>query len=46
MKNKILSILFILFLVVIFSLNIFISDKVISKSERRKLKEFPKTTVS
>ena len=46
MKNKILSILFILFLVVIFSLNIFISDKEISKSERRKLKEFPKTTVS
>ena len=46
MKNKILSILFVLFLIVIFNLNIFIKDIEISKSERRKLKTFPKITLS
>ena len=46
MKNKILSILFVLFLVIFFILNITVSDKEISKSERRKIKEFPKVTIS
>lgn len=46
MKNKILSIFFILFLCLFFSLNIFIKDETISKTERRNLKEFPKMTIS
>ena len=46
MKNKILSILFVLFLIMFFVLNIFIKDETISKTERRNLKEFPKMTIS
>lgn len=46
MKNKILSILFVLFIVLFFFLNIFIKDETISKTERRNLKEFPKITIS
>ena len=46
MKNKILSILFVLFLVMFFVLNIFINDEEISKTERRNLKQFPKITIS
>ena len=46
MKNKILSIFFVLFIVLFFFLNIFIKDKQISKTERRNLKEFPKITIS
>lgn len=46
MKNKILSILFVLFIVLFFFLNIFVNDEEISKTERRNLKEFPKITLS
>ena len=46
MKNKILSILFISFLTIFFILNIVISEKEVSKSERRKLKDSPKITLS
>jgi len=46
MKNKILSILFVSFIVLFFFLNIFIKDENISKTERRNLKQFPKITIS
>lgn len=46
MKDKILSILFIVFLTVFMLLNIIIRDKEISTSERRKLKQFPKLNIS
>ena len=46
MKNKILSILFVSFLIIFFILNIVINDKEISKSERRNLKGFPKISIS
>lgn len=45
MKEKILSISFVLFLVVFFCLNIFIKDIDISSSERRKLEKFPKFSI-
>lgn len=45
MKNKILSILFVLFLVSFFILNIFMGDNDISKKERRKLEQFPDLTL-
>ena len=46
MKEKILSILFVSFLSIFFILNIFTKDIDISNSERRKLQQFPKNTVS
>jgi len=46
MKNKILSILFVSFLSIFFILNIVICDKKVSKSERRKLQDSPKITLS
>ena len=46
MKNKILSILFVLFITLFFFLNSFINDEDISKTERRTLKQFPKITIS
>jgi len=45
MKEKILSISFILFLTIFFILNIFIKDLEISSSERRKLEDFPKISI-
>ena len=44
MKQKILSISFVLFLTIVFILNIFIKDIDISSSERRRLEKFPKIT--
>lgn len=46
MKNKILSILFVSFLVMFMMLNIFIGDKTLSKSERRKLKQFTRPSIT
>ena len=45
MKEKILSISFVLFLIIFFILNIFIRDIDISSSERRKLEKVPKISV-
>lgn len=45
MKEKILSISFVLFLTIFFILNIFIKDIDISSSERRKLEKFPKISM-
>ena len=44
MKEKVLSIGFVLFLWLIFIFNILMPDSEISKSERRKLEQFPKIT--
>ena len=46
MKNKVLSVLFVSFLLLFLFLSIFVSDNEISKTERRKLKNFPKFTTS
>lgn len=46
MKEKILSIVFVLFICIFFILNVFIPDKEISVSERRKLEQFPKANIS
>lgn len=46
MKEKILSISFVSFLTIFMFLNIFIKDTDISVSERRKLKSFPKLSIS
>ena len=46
MKEKILSILFVSFLVLCLIFNIFIKDVDISKSERRKLKQFPTISIN
>lgn len=46
MKEKILSVLFVSFLLFFFVLNIIIYDTDISKSERRKLEKFPKLSIS
>ena len=46
MKNKILVISFLIIIYGFFFLNIFISDLDISKSERRKLQEFPEVSIS
>ena len=45
MKEKILSILFCSFLVFFLVLNIFVKDKEISTSERRKLEKYPTITI-
>ena len=45
MKEKILSILFVSFLVIFFSLNIITKDIDISKSERRRLEQLPKLNI-
>ena len=45
MKEKILSISFVLFLTVFFALNVFTQDIDISSSERRKLEKFPKISM-
>ena len=45
MKEKILSILFVSFITLFLIFNIFISDKEISKTERRKLKQFPEISI-
>lgn len=45
MKDKIISIIFVSFLVCFFVLNLFTSDIDISKNERRKLQQFPKVSV-
>lgn len=45
MKEKILSISFVLFLTIFFILNVFIKDKDISSSERRKLEKIPKISM-
>ena len=44
MKDKILSISFVLFLFLMFIFNILMSDSEISKTERRKLEQFPEIT--
>ena len=46
MKNKILVISFLIIIYGFFFLNIFIPDLDISKSERRKLQEFPEVSIS
>ena len=46
MKNKILVISFLIIIYGFFFLNIFISDLDISKSERRKLQEFPEISIN
>ncbi len=46
MKDKIISILFVLYLTIFLILNIVIKDAEISTSERRKLKQFPSFSVS
>ena len=46
MKDRFLSIFFVLFLWVMLILNILIPDSEISKTERRKLEQFPKITKS
>lgn len=46
MKDKILSISFVLFLSLMLIFNILIPDNKISKSERRKLEQFPKITMN
>ena len=46
MKDKIFSVLFILFLSIMFIFNFIISDEEISKGERRKLKQMPKLTIN
>ena len=45
MKDKILSISFVGFLCLVLIVNILVSDKVISKSERRKLEQMPEVTI-
>lgn len=45
MKEKILSILFVLFLSIFFVINIFVKDIDISSSERRKLEKFPRISM-
>jgi hypothetical protein len=45
MKEKILSISFVLFLVTFLVLNVFIKDIDVSNSERRKLEKFPKISI-
>ena len=44
MKDKILSICFVLFLWLMFIFNVLMPDNEISKTERRKLEQFPETT--
>jgi len=46
MKNKILSAIFVIYLSFFLILNIVIKDKEISSSERRKLQQLPKFTIS
>lgn len=46
MKNKILSITFVLFLTIMFTINILTPDNDISKTERRKLEQLPKLTIN
>lgn len=46
MKNKIMVILFLVIIYTFFFLNIIIPDKDISNSERRKLEQFPKLSIS
>ena len=46
MKEKILSILFVSFLIIFLTLNIFIKDINVSKSERRNLESFPKFNIN
>ena len=46
MKEKTLSISFFVFLLSFFVINLFVKDVDISKSERRKLQQFPKITIS
>lgn len=46
MKDKIISILFVVFISLIFILNILLPDIEISKSERRKLKKLPKMSIN
>lgn len=46
MKNKVISISFVGFLVLLFGMNLLSKDKVISESERRKLTQFPKFTLN
>lgn len=45
-KNIVVSILFLVLIITMFFLNIFIKDKEVSISERRKLSKFPKITIS
>ena len=46
MKNKIISILFLIFISTCFIFNIICKDELISNDERRKLQNFPKITFS
>ena len=45
-KNILITIIFVFILVLMFVLNILAEDKQISDSERRKLAQFPKITIS
>lgn len=46
MKDKIITITFVNFLVIFFILNLFISDEIINIGERRKLKQIPEVSLS